>query len=125
MSKVLKLNKTDKYYDQWIVDDSYSDINVAKIDRYGDRVDGITRPDQLELQLTSLCSVIFKPNDQELFQISGTTTDEAIANAKRTVDDLITDWESLDETTKEKSNPYMKHLMSMLNCFDSIEYKVV
>lgn len=125
MSKVLKLNKTDKYYEQWIVDDSYSDINVAKIDRYGDRVDGIARPDQLELQLTSLCSVIFKPNDQELFQISGTTTDEAIANAKRTVHDLITDWESLDENTKDKSNPYMKHLMSMLNCHDSIEYKVV
>ena len=86
------MNKTDKYYEQWIVDDSYSDNNVAKIDRYGDRVDSIAKPDQLELRLTSLCSVIFKPNDQELFQISGTDTDDAIANAKRTVGDLISDW---------------------------------
>jgi len=119
------MSKTDKYYEQWIVDDSYSDNNVSKIDRYGDRVDSIAKPEQLELRLNSLCSVIFKPNDQELFQISGTDPDEAIANAKITVGDLIGDWESLDDNTKEKSSPYMIHLMSMLKCFSAIEYKVV
>jgi len=118
------MSKIDKYYEQWIVDDSYSDINVTKIDRYGDRVDNIARPDQLELRLTSLCSVIFEPNDQKLFEISGVNTEEAISNAQRTVADLITDWDSLDKNTQDKSNPYMKHLISMLKCKDAIKYKV-
>ena len=71
MSKVLTINKTNKYYDQWIVDNTYGDPKVTKIDRYGDPIDLIAKPQQLELNLVSICKVIFKPNDQKLFEISG------------------------------------------------------
>ena len=124
MSKVLKLNKEDKYYEQWIAEDTYGDPKVTKIDRYGDPVDLIARPDQLELNLLSICKVIFEPNDQKLFEISGINEDEAIGNAKHTVCDLIADWKSLDDHTREMSDPYMKHLMSMLDCHSAIKYEV-
>jgi hypothetical protein len=125
MSKVLTNNKTNKYYDQWIVDNTYGDPKVTKIDRYGDPIDLIAKPQQLELNLVSICKVIFKPNDQKLFEISGINADEAIGNARHTVCDLITDWKSLDEQTRNMSDPYMKHLMSMLDCHDAISYEVI
>lgn len=112
-----------KQQDQWIVDNSYSDQRIVQINQYGDRIDNIKRPDQMELDLKEICEVRYKPTNYKLFEITGINRAEAVHNAKLTICSLKSDWDDLEPN--QKTQPYMINVMDMLNDWNDIEFKVV
>ena len=102
-------------------------MNANNRDEYGDlKVKPKVTPDQIELDYKYHCKIIFKPDNQVLFEIAGDTFDECRMSAERIVLNLLSDWNDLAERTKKESSPYMKRLIGMLNSKNqnSLEYRI-
>ena len=108
---------------QWIIDHAHGDHKIVQIDEYGDRVDHIKRPDQLELDLKEICEIRYKPTNYKLFEITGINRAEAVHNAKLMICSLKSDWDDLEPS--QKTQPYMIKLMDMLKDWEHIDFQVV
>ena len=109
---------------QYVIDTSYGDKKVDMIDQYGDSVGDFMKPIQQELNLNSICSVIFWPTGNSLFEIAGINDEEAISNAKLQVSLLLNDWDGLGESVQQQSSSYMRELICMLRRDNAIKYKI-
>jgi|TARA_R110002096_G_scaffold183236_3_gene361212 hypothetical protein len=102
-------------------------MNVSKTNEYYDFKESPKKHfDQLELDFKYHCHIIFKPNNQVLFEIAGDTREECRANAERVVMTLLSDWDALSYHQKESASPYVRHLVAMLNLnkWDHLEYLI-
>ena len=102
-------------------------MNVTNIDQYGDlKVSPKMKPQQLELEFNYYCRIIYKVTGETLFEISGRTPEESKQNALTVVMNLLTDWNTLNESAKRSAAPHVKHLVAALSDNESnhIEYQV-
>tara|TARA_R100000231_G_scaffold138970_1_gene118710 strand:+ start:3641 stop:4018 length:378 start_codon:yes stop_codon:yes gene_type:complete len=108
----------------YIVETSYGDQKLTKVDQYGDPIDPGVK--QLSLDLNFKCQVIFKPNNELVFEIFGSTEEDAVGNAKIQVADLLKDFDDLTDNPGNsiEVSPFLRHKIAMLKCTDQIEFRI-